>query len=228
MQHSRQHVSNTGLSPSPVAPSSGVLFSCCCQRGTCHSLPASRPTPSWHRRQPVPPAWFGLLPVRSPLLRESSLFLGVREMFQFPRFPPCIAGSHVPVRGCPIRIPQDHRLPAPPLCVSPRGCVLLRPEAPRHPPCALLSDSSKRSSLVVRATRSKGPPCPSGSAPHPSPLTRGVSCSSQLATVSDRHTLLLSRFLCGVAGIRTPDLRRAKAALSQLSYDPVFLPSPQR
>jgi hypothetical protein len=31
---------------------------------------------------------------------------------------------------------------------------------------------------------------------------------------------------CGVAGIRTPDLRRAKAALSQLSYDP--LPGPAR
>ena len=31
---------------------------------------------------------FGLFPVRSPLLRECSLFLGVREMFQFPRLPP--------------------------------------------------------------------------------------------------------------------------------------------
>jgi hypothetical protein len=31
---------------------------------------------------------FGPFPVRSPLLREYSLFLGVREMFQFPRCPP--------------------------------------------------------------------------------------------------------------------------------------------
>jgi hypothetical protein len=31
---------------------------------------------------------FGLTPVRSPLLRGYSLFLGVREMFQFPRCPP--------------------------------------------------------------------------------------------------------------------------------------------
>ena len=32
---------------------------------------------------------FRLLPVRSPLLREYFLFLGVHEMFQFPRCPPC-------------------------------------------------------------------------------------------------------------------------------------------
>ena len=31
---------------------------------------------------------FRLFPVRSPLLREYFLFLGVREMFQFPRCPP--------------------------------------------------------------------------------------------------------------------------------------------
>lgn len=51
--------------------------------------------PSRHLVQPHPSSggslvtlvWFGLFPVRSPLLRESSLFLGVREMFQFPRFP---------------------------------------------------------------------------------------------------------------------------------------------
>ena len=36
---------------------------------------------------------FGLTPVRSPLLRGYSLFLGVREMFQFPRCPPTIVGN---------------------------------------------------------------------------------------------------------------------------------------
>ena len=52
--------------------------------------------PSHHRVQPRISSGsslntlirFGLFPVRSPLLRESSLFLGVHEMFQFPRFPP--------------------------------------------------------------------------------------------------------------------------------------------
>lgn len=83
--------------------------------------------------------WFGLLPVRSPLLRESSLFLGVREMFQFPRFPP--ARTQVPgitQGGCPIRTSPDRRLPAPPQSISSRGHVLHRPVAPRHPPCAHL------------------------------------------------------------------------------------------
>src|SRR5689334_173259 len=47
-------------------------------------------------------AEFRLLPVRSPLLRECFLFLGVHEMFQFPRCPPhrrC--GHHANVMGLP-------------------------------------------------------------------------------------------------------------------------------
>ncbi len=31
-----------------------------------------------------------------------------------------------------------------------------------------------------------------------------------------------SEWSCGAEGIRTPDLRRAKAALSQLSYGPIW------
>lgn len=57
-------------------------------RRVCCPVPTSRSTPHQQRQQPRTLIWFGLLPVRSPLLRESSLFLGVREMFQFPRFPP--------------------------------------------------------------------------------------------------------------------------------------------
>ena len=37
---------------------------------------------------------FRLLPVRSPLLREYFLFLGVHEMFQFPRCPPSQSDGH--------------------------------------------------------------------------------------------------------------------------------------
>jgi hypothetical protein len=64
------------------------------------------------------------------------------EMFQFPRLPPHTlvysgAGLRVsPRRGCPIRTPSDHRLPAAPRGVSSPGHVLLRPQTPRHPPCA--------------------------------------------------------------------------------------------
>ena len=113
-------------------------------RGVCWPLPASRSTPLRQRQQPRAPHGFGLFPVRSPLLRESSLFLGVREMFQFPRFPPYSVGSHLPVRGCPIRRSPDRRVPAPPRRISSRGHVLLRLQAPRHPPDALLRGSRAR------------------------------------------------------------------------------------
>jgi hypothetical protein len=85
---------------------------------------------------------FGLLPVRSPLLRESHLISSRRatEMFQFTRFPPslpmCSAGGLQTSlwRGCPIRIlraPRSHAAP-PERFAGLR--VLLRPSAPRHPP----------------------------------------------------------------------------------------------
>jgi hypothetical protein len=54
------------------------------RRARCRALPTSRPTPKRHRRQAVPPPRFGLLPVRSPLLGESSLFLGVLRCFSSP------------------------------------------------------------------------------------------------------------------------------------------------
>ncbi len=45
---------------------------------------------------------FRLLPVRSPLLREYFLFLGVHEMFQFPRCPPDHwSGHRVTTMGLP-------------------------------------------------------------------------------------------------------------------------------
>ena len=61
----------------------------------CNSLPApvNRPasptTPTWQRHRAVTPHWFGLIPFRSPLLRESLLLSVPRgtEMFQFPRLP---------------------------------------------------------------------------------------------------------------------------------------------
>ena len=46
---------------------------------------------------------FRLLPVRSPLLREYFLFLGVHEMFQFPRCPPSMTVTTIRWWGCPIR-----------------------------------------------------------------------------------------------------------------------------
>ena len=114
-----------------------------------HSVPGWPPRPggpSNPRRasagQPCPRARFGLLPFRSPLLRESSLFLGVLRCFTSPGAHPLpmrsAAGAWAsPQAGCPIRTPPDLRLPAAPRGVSPLGRVLPRPQPPRHPPCAL-------------------------------------------------------------------------------------------
>ena len=64
-------------------------------------------TPNWQRRQALPPARFGLIPFRSPLLRESLLLSSPRgtEMFQFPRFPLpalCVQAGVTPHNGCRV------------------------------------------------------------------------------------------------------------------------------
>ena len=129
--------SATGLSPPAVTRSSGLRLIPRLKRARCRALPGPRPTPQWHRRQAVSPPRFGLLPLRSPLLRESSLFLGVLRCFSSPGAPASsLACPPMRRAGCPIRRSQDLRPPAPPLSISPRGRVLPRPPPPRHPPCA--------------------------------------------------------------------------------------------
>ena len=127
-----------------------------------HPVSPCLPTPSRGRPHfypgpttPVVPKnhWFGLLPVRSPLLRESRLISSRRatEMFQFTHCPPslpmCSAGGRQTSlwRGCPIRNLRAHRLHAAPPERFAGLRILLRPSAPRHPPrtlCSLFSSSS--------------------------------------------------------------------------------------
>ncbi len=91
--------------------------------------------------------WFGLVPFRSPLLRESRLISSRRatEMFQFAHCPPslpmCSAGGLQTSlwRGCPIRNLRVHRLHAAPPERFAGLRVLLRSFAPRHPPRTLCS-----------------------------------------------------------------------------------------
>jgi hypothetical protein len=90
---------------------------------------------------------FGLVPVRSPLLRESRLisFRRVTEMFQFTHCPPsppmCSAGGLQTSlwRSCLIRNLGAHRLHAAPPKRFAGLRVLLRSSAPRHPPRTLCS-----------------------------------------------------------------------------------------
>jgi len=85
--------------------------------------------------------WFGLFPVRSPLLGEWFPFLEVLRCFSspgaLPRLragPPTCCGGGYPIRKSAHITPVDGstRLIA-------ANHVLLRPLAPRHPPCALSS-----------------------------------------------------------------------------------------
>ena len=96
---------------------------------------------------------FGLLRVRSPLLTESSLFLGLLRCFSSPGSLPAAMYSPpddvaLPTPGFPIRRSADQRL----FSASPRLIAavhaLHRLLVPRHPPCALpiltVSDSLTR------------------------------------------------------------------------------------
>ena len=127
----------TGLSPT-LAPRSRRLWIVKADRlwrmtvrpGRASNPHAARPV-SLTRRRFRPP------PVRSPLLRGCFLFLGVHEMFQFPRCPPQTScGHHTRWWGCPIRKSRDQSLLAAPPRVSSQCHVLHRHAAPRHPPVA--------------------------------------------------------------------------------------------
>ena len=136
----------SGSSPPPTTRAlrdSHPLWSCVPTCSSKLSLVCASPTtpmvPRDHR--------FGLLPVRSPLLRESRLisFRRVTEMFQFTRFPlsppMCSAGSLQTSlwRSCLIRILGVLRLHAAPPERFAGLRVLLRFSAPRHSPRTLCS-----------------------------------------------------------------------------------------
>jgi hypothetical protein len=88
----------------------------------CHPLWSAVPDASGSRRPTT-----GLVPVRSPLLRESRLmsFPPGTEMVQFPGFAPPATRTRPTVPheavGCPIRKSADHRALAPPRGLSQRA-----------------------------------------------------------------------------------------------------------
>ena len=151
--------------------------------------------------------------------------------------------------GCPIRTPQDHRLPAPPLRVSSRGHVLHRPLAPRHPPCALRRLCLPTSSVitVVRLRGARGDVCfavsHARSAGRATSIVQGTATDSALveprgfeprtSAVQRRRSPRLSYGpFCSppdarpVAGVGAPGLEPGTSALSgprsnHLSYAPM-------
>ena len=110
-----------------------------------------------------------------------------------------------PAPGCPIRIPSDHCMPAAPRGVSSRGHVLRRPQTPRHPPCAFRAVLLKVERIARLDTLRRS--------------RVGDASRSDCSLASLVSSIV--KVPGGAAGIRTPDLRRAKAALSRLSYSPV-------
>jgi hypothetical protein len=101
--HAAETKSPTGLSPPPVGRSSAVRLSSCARASGRYPAPwlSYYPTQAARTRS-VTPGWFGLLPFRSPLLRESSLFLGVLRCFSSPGAPPVRRpGPSVARRGLP-------------------------------------------------------------------------------------------------------------------------------
>jgi hypothetical protein len=128
-------LSSTGLSPTVALCSKQLRValsirrhSAECQAWSCN--------PSIATAAALARCWFGLIPVRSPLLRDCYLFLGVHKMVQFPRFPPSCDGHSQRLWGCPIRRSWAHSLHAAPPRVSSLSHVLHRHAAPRHPPYA--------------------------------------------------------------------------------------------
>jgi hypothetical protein len=162
---------------------------------------------SLHVRRPTTPPGktrrFGLFPFRSPLLRESLLLSSPRgtKMFQFPRCAPvhpmCSGGGTSPRRTGGL--PHSGILGSTLAYSSPRHIgvrpALHRLLAPRHPPCALTSFSSGLAT------------CECLTLPYPIFKVQLTHCHSARG---------------GAERDRTADLLRARQALSQLSYSPMF------
>jgi len=149
-------------------------------------------------------ARFGLFPFRSPLLRESFLFLEVLRCFSSPRalrhtYVFSMRYPGIPLGGFPHSDISGSTLVGNSPELFAACCVLHRPLAPRHPPCAL-------SSLIYASS-----------------LQDFCSHSVQFLRCLLPHS-------SGDEGARTPDLLRAREALSHLSYIPLwaFLDSNQR
>ena len=91
----------------PAVTVSGDAFQASSDTHLIHQCGAAAPRDWTYNPERATPAGlthvrFRLLPVRSPLLREYFLFLGVHEMFQFPRCPPYQRYGHrVTTMGLP-------------------------------------------------------------------------------------------------------------------------------
>ena len=171
----------------------------------------------------------GLLPFRSPLLRESRLisFPPGTEMFQFPGLASaglCIHPEDTQMRGFPHSEPRQSKA----LCASYRTFgawpVLRRRLMPRHPPRAFLrlnpvsSDLARSCSLHEQLESTIDSWCFKSLCA----CCFFVCCRQSFqyaACRSDMPSCARGRFP-GAKETRTPNIQLAKLALYQLSYNP--------
>ena len=183
---------------------------------------------------------FGLVPVRSPLLRESRLisFPPGTEMVQFPGLALC--SPAFPGLGFPIRKSPCRRSLASSTGLIAGSYVLHRLLMPRHPPYALIYLTQfslfSRSAPASAFTRPRARSCEVPEAARADAyavrsgcLFRGCLDSASISPATI-HVLYFERtkFPGGDRRDRTADLLLAKQALSQLSYAPVSLRIPAR
>jgi hypothetical protein len=198
----REHrLSATGLSPTLAGRPRRVRLACalvtrsCCCRARVRSYNPGHAKPAG-----ICISRFRLVPVRSPLLREYFPFLGVREMFQFPRSPLprlCVqrgVSRHDPAGVAPF---GDLRLwlPAPDRSLSQRCHVLHRLATPRHPPCALTCWC-----LVLTPLRAAVPRMGPERERVRKQRRRAQGCGRSPPARSDRSTLVsffMSTIVCG-------------------------------
>src|SRR3954453_1451725 len=144
---------------------------------------------------------FRLLPVRSPLLREYFLFLGVHEMFQFPRCPPDQWSGH---RVTTMGLPHSEIVGSTPARGSPTLIAAMpRPSSAR---------SAEASTLCSYCLPSRKTQCGI------------VSIASHTWRIRDaprssKHPLHLVRYNCG-------SLARATGVPSPLNRDDDHIPQP--
>ena len=177
-------------------------------RARCIALPRPPPTPAVQRIHALPDRRFGLLPVRSSLLRESRLLSlpPGTEIFHFPGLASAPYGLRCGCGGITRRgLPHSGISGSQPVSGSPELLAayyaLPRLRAPRHPPYALL-----RLTIICQRTCCFR-------------IQLSKSCCRKDGTSQpDSCEVELTDTSCGGEyRIRTGDLRLARAALSQLS-----------
>ena len=130
--------------------------------------------------------WFGLIPVRSPLLRDCFLFLGVHEMVQFPRFPPSKRSATAEAVG----LPHSEIVGSTPA----RGSPTLIAALPR-PSSARSAEASPMCSLCLPCRKSSGRSARPQTSTTAGQQTNKIACS---------HAMHLVRFTWPVARRRGP------------------------